>query len=473
MAAMTFQSNQTSPRASVSAAHEPDLLDLVPGYSIIAKSALVISGVVFALLGVGHLFLLPEGLRELMFTCALLSSTMLIGARVAVQWGKLPLSYLRFVPLFVVVTAWLNTSLHLVASGDPMQTTNLAIVLVCAGIILFSRLEFLLVATGCFAAWALAENVTTIVGGSWLHYGVHLGQALVISGTTFFWKRHVLIRNYQLRQEQYKARAAEHRSLLSAHAKAIEAEKSFRRALQADASKSMFLANMSHELRTPLNSVVGFAQLLKDRSEIARNPALVSEYAECIHGSGTQLLALINQILDFSRANAGVIKLAESQIDVYATLREILKQMSVLATESGVSLHLPETSGRILLLGDDLRIRQVLTNVISNAIKFTRSGGRIDVAASVQHDGVRITVRDTGIGIAVQDLAHIFEPFIQAESGLSKSPQGTGLGLAISKRLVELHDGTIELKSVLDEGTTVTIQFPSSRTISVQTKKTA
>jgi signal transduction histidine kinase len=347
-----------------------------------------------------------------------------------------------------------------------LQSTNLAILVIASAFVLLDWLEFGAVVVASFLAWGAAFSLAPSSGSDqhWVHYGLHLFEAMGFAAAIQYWKMLTLVRNFKLRQEQGHLRHAEHQSLLAAQAKAIEAERNLRRALEADTAKSMFLANMSHELRTPLNSVVGFAELLRDRGTIASNPVLVAEYAACIHTSGEHLLGLINQILDFSRANAGVIKLTETDVDVCETVHEISRLLSPQAAEAGVELNVSCPTGPVILFADDLRLRQVVTNLLANAIKFTPKDGRVHAAVRMDQGGCVIEIRDTGIGIAAPDQGRVFEPFVQAESGLAKTHQGTGLGLPISKKLVELHGGTIALKSALGEGTTVTVRFPAERT---------
>ena len=443
----------------------PDIRELVPGIDDMLVTMLALGAGLYGIIFVAHYFVLPVGIREVMLLASGVACLMLFGAWVMARFGLLGSRLMNQTGLFACGIAWLNCALHLWLSGDAIQTTNLSIVVLAASIILLDSAEFACVVGACALSWVSAAFLShhSEVPQNWLHYGIYMFEAIVFGVTTFVWKRAVLMRSHELQREQVRARASEHRSLLSAQAKAIEAEKNLRRALDADAAKSMFLANMSHELRTPLNSVVGFAQLLKERQEISHNPALVEEYADCIHGSGTHLLGLINQILDFSRANAGVIKLAEAEIDVPQTLVEICRQLSPQAEEADVKLEVKRDSGDVRLHADDLRLRQIVTNIVANAIKFTPARGHVDVSTRVENGCVVVEVRDNGIGIAKQDQTRIFEPFVQAEAGHAKSHQGTGLGLPISKKLVELHGGTLAIVSTLGEGTTVTVRFPAQR----------
>lgn len=436
-------------------------------------SVLDLGGALYAVLTVAHLFMLTGDTRTIMMSVAASSCAFLLSVRAAFAMKLIAREWHKHASFLVLAICWANCTTHLWLTGEAFQSTNLAIVIIACGFILLDWLEFAAIVGASWISWATAFMFASTAGGDqhWVHYGLHLFEAIGFAIATQYWKMHTLLRNHDLRQEQTRLRRAEHHSLLSAQAKAIESERNLRRALAADASKSMFLANMSHELRTPLNSIVGFAELLRDRGNIASNPVLVAEYAACIHTSGAHLLGLINQILDFSRANAGAIKLTETNIDVCDTLHEISRLLSPQANEAGVELSVSCPTHPVVLHADDLRVRQVVTNLLANAIKFTPKGGRVSASVMLRDGGCVIEVRDTGIGIAAADQARIFEPFIQAEAGFTKSHQGTGLGLPISKKLVELHGGSVSLKSALGEGTTVTVRFPESRTRGTTTEE--
>ena len=239
--------------------------------------------------------------------------------------------------------------------------------------------------------------------------------------------------------------------------KALETElvEARRRAEEAAAAKSDFLANMTHELRTPLNAIVGFSGILR-RS--ARLEAEDAHHAGLIHDASTTLLELVNSVLDFSRLEAGAVEVEARPFDPAAPVRAIAELMTEQADAKGLTLRL-ETQGEIApLLGDASRIRQVLLNFLSNAIKFTREGG-ITLTLSQADAGndrgrMRVEVADTGIGVTEQQIGLLFERFTQADASVSRQYGGTGLGLAICKRTVELMGGAIGATSVPGKGST-------------------
>jgi signal transduction histidine kinase len=453
---------------------ESELIAAMPALPGMAKAGLLLAGVVFACLGVAHLFVLAPALQLPLAALAFVSSAFLLGVRIAFWTGHLPFGLIRYVLFLLCAVGWFNSTAHLWLSHEPMQLTNLAIVLILAGSFLLSREQFLAIGAATSWSWLVAfvTSDASMPAREWLHCSIFLAEAGLLSATIFYWRRRELLRHVDLKRERAQARSGEHLSLLAAQSKAIEAERNLRRALEADASKSMFLANMSHELRTPLNSVVGFAQLLRDRPEIAARPELVRDYAECIQTSGTHLLGLINQILDLSRANAGGMNLNETRVDVAETAIEITRLLSPQAAEAKVGLAAQVGAGQHVIRADDLRVRQILTNLVANAVKFTPAGGRVDVTVGRDGSGLVVEVRDTGVGIAMQDIGRVFEPFVQADGGLSKRHHGTGLGLAITRKLVELHGGSIGVKSVLGEGSVFTVRFPVERIEDVPMRST-
>ncbi|GAB4180360.1 MAG: hypothetical protein OHK0024_18950 [Thalassobaculales bacterium] len=231
----------------------------------------------------------------------------------------------------------------------------------------------------------------------------------------------------------------------------------------ADAAKSAFLANMSHELRTPLNGIIGFAELI--RSEMfGPLPQRYKDFAENIHDSGQMLAALINDVLDMAKINAGGMTLHEHLVEPARLIAREITNVRMRADAGGVALHseLPPALPRLQV--DELRMRQVLMNLLSNAVKFTLAGGSVTVGAGVLPDGrFAITVSDTGIGMTEEEVRLARKPFRQVDSGIARRFEGTGLGLPIADRLVGLHGGSLEIDSEPGRGTTCTILLPAER----------
>ncbi len=243
---------------------------------------------------------------------------------------------------------------------------------------------------------------------------------------------------------------------------------------RANAAKSDFLALMSHELRTPLNAIIGFSEVLGTEMLGPLGQPRYREYANDVHGAGKHLLALINDILDLSKAAAGKFELHIEEIAPADIVNECLRLTRGKAHEGGLRLTSDLAPGLPNLLVDRLRFKQALLNLCSNAIKFTPPGGEVHVAAGQDEAGRFIlSVCDTGIGMAPEHIPLALEPFRQIASPFARQKEGTGLGLALVKSLVECHDGRLEIESVLHRGTTVRMILPPERTIHRRTALSA
>ena len=231
------------------------------------------------------------------------------------------------------------------------------------------------------------------------------------------------------------------------------------RAQQANAAKSEFLANMSHELRTPLNAINGFSEMMAKEMIGPLGDRRYVEYAQDIHNSGHHLLALINDILDMAKIEAGKHSLHLEQVDLCGVAEEAVRLMRNRADDGGliVSLDMPDLPR---VEADHRAVKQVILNLLSNSIKFTPRGGQVRIAARAVGEVVQISVMDTGIGISKEDLDRLAQPFQQVEHQHAKTQHGTGLGLALSKSLVELHEGRFDMASEPGRGTTVSFTLP-------------
>jgi signal transduction histidine kinase len=225
--------------------------------------------------------------------------------------------------------------------------------------------------------------------------------------------------------------------------------------------KSEFLANMSHELRTPLNAVIGFSEVLSEKMFGELNEKQ-EEYLKDIHASGTHLLSLINDILDLSKIEAGRMELELTDFDLPQAIDNALTLVRERAGRRGIALEhsVDERLGEIR--GDERKVKQVLLNLLSNALKFTPAGGRVEVRAGLVDGMAQISVTDTGVGIAPEDQEAVFEEFRQVGTA-EKKAEGTGLGLALCRKFVELHGGRIWVKSHVGVGSTFTFTIPARR----------
>ena len=236
----------------------------------------------------------------------------------------------------------------------------------------------------------------------------------------------------------------------------------------ANQAKTEFLANMSHELRTPLNAVIGFSTLMRDRAWGPLHDKY-SEYAELMCDAGTHLLTIVNDILDIARAEAGKLQLNEDEIDLAHLVMQTSRFIRELAAKSNVEFHTKASDDLPHFRGDEVKLRQILLNLLGNAVKFTPAGGQVILSVNRSaNGGVLIDVSDTGIGIPEDKMELAMSPFGQIDSKLARKFEGTGLGLPLTKRLVELHGGTMKIVSEVAEGTTVSVLLPASRVIAGQ-----
>lgn len=245
----------------------------------------------------------------------------------------------------------------------------------------------------------------------------------------------------------------------------LEAENARLNAEAASRAKTQLLARVSHELRTPLNAIIGFSEILEQELFGPLGDARYVDYSKDIHQSGAHLLVLINDIIDLSRLESGSYRLEDAPLDLAQPIEASMRLVRQMSIQKSVEL----INGGVeapWVMADERALRQILINLVSNAVKFTRKGGTVLVRAATSEDGgVDLIVRDTGVGIPRDDLDRLFEPFVRASNSETASESGTGLGLAIVRSLTELLGGKVTIESELDVGTTVRVRLPASRAI--------
>lgn len=234
---------------------------------------------------------------------------------------------------------------------------------------------------------------------------------------------------------------------------------------EANRAKSAFLANMSHELRTPLNAIMGFSEVMKDQHlGLMHNPRYLS-YAADIHASGRYLLGIINDILDLSKIEAGKMSLEqEEEFPLRQALAGALAMCSSLGEKFGVQLHYELPPEEVHLMAVERMVRQIVINLVGNAIKFTPAGGFVDVAGqSLGCGGYAVRVQDSGIGMSKEDITKALSPFGQVQNKMTATHNGTGLGLPLAKAMLELHGGSLRIESQPGRGTLIVMNFPANR----------
>lgn len=228
----------------------------------------------------------------------------------------------------------------------------------------------------------------------------------------------------------------------------------------ADAAKTRFLATMSHELRTPLNAIIGFSEMIAQEQSLMLGAAQRKEYAQLINDSGQHLLSLVNGILDMSKMESGTFEIASEPFAPRASLLHCCNLLALKARENGIDVITDAPQDLPVMTGDPRAFKQIVLNLIANAIKFTERGGQVCVAAAVSGSQLTLRISDTGVGIAPDDLKRIGAPFFQAGTTYQRRHEGTGLGLSIVKSLVALHLGELTVQSRVGEGTAVTVKLP-------------
>ncbi|WP_257193761.1 MULTISPECIES: sensor histidine kinase [unclassified Bradyrhizobium] len=228
----------------------------------------------------------------------------------------------------------------------------------------------------------------------------------------------------------------------------------------ADAAKTRFLATMSHELRTPLNAIIGFSEMIAQEQALMLGAAQRREYAQLINDSGQHLLSVVNGILDMSKMESGNFEIASEPFAPRASLLHCCNLLALKARENGIDLITDAPHDLPVMTGDPRAFKQIVLNLVANAIKFTERGGQVSVSAAVTGSQLMLRISDTGVGIAPDDLQRIGAPFFQAGKTYQRRHEGTGLGLSIVKSLVALHLGELTVQSRLGEGTAVTVKLP-------------
>jgi two-component system cell cycle sensor histidine kinase PleC len=224
---------------------------------------------------------------------------------------------------------------------------------------------------------------------------------------------------------------------------------------------------MSHELRTPLNTIIGFSKILREQNGAGRSKEEIIQYASLINDAATNLLAVINDILDISKMQSGRYTLDNREVSIESAIEDVIEMLRDQAREAQVTLNFERQDRLPPVRGDETKLSQILINIISNAIKFTKAGGRVVIMAQRSRGaGVSIHVRDTGVGMSEEEIEVAMRPFGQVDGSRSRWREGTGLGLPIARSLVELHGGSLQIVSRPGEGTEVSVLLPAAHLVS-------
>ncbi len=370
----------------------------------------------------------------------------LLTAAVWFERNQLPASLAHPVAAGIGALVIVNCLLLIVSAADPRQTTNLMVAQIGFGCLLLSVGWFSLLSALSIGGWLWVVGDRR-AEADWNHFGIALIEAMLFGA---------LVLAVRLRAQRRLQRLRLEDEILKRHLQAANAA-----AKVAVKAKSEFLANMSHEIRTPMTAMLGMTELL----QLTELDATQRDYADTVARSGDALVQIVNDILDFSKIEAGQLSLEEVRFDVQELVTDVRELLRVKAKQKDLELRTTVADDIPRhYLGDPTRIRQVLVNLIGNAIKFTHRGHvTLHVDAMPIEEGrhqVSFAVEDTGIGIAVEHQKRVFEAFTQADTSTTRRYGGTGLGLAISNQLAHLMGGELILKSTRDEGSTFTLSVP-------------
>ncbi|MCM1987272.1 PAS domain-containing sensor histidine kinase [Methanococcoides seepicolus] len=228
----------------------------------------------------------------------------------------------------------------------------------------------------------------------------------------------------------------------------------------ANRAKTEFVANMSHELRTPLNLIIGFSDVINSENQGSLNE-YQKKYTSNVLANGKHLLNIINEILDFSKVEGGKMELNIEEIILTKVIEEIETSIIPLSSNKNIELTFNMDVRKPIIKADMMKFKQILYNLVSNAIKFTDQGGSVTIGGKISEDLVHISVKDSGIGISPKDQAKLFDPFFQVDSSTTREYGGTGLGLTLVKKFVEMHHGNIWIESEIGKGSTFTFIIPT------------
>ena len=409
-----------------------------------------------------HFVVLPPDQKMILVPLAGLTTFYGLAVMAALFREKLGPRHVVAVMSVLCMLLVLNSVVHLYIDGNPRLTTNLLLVAVAIGF----AAPILPVVAVANTAMATGLVVTILArplvpGDEWIHYGIALIFATLLSHTCCAmragWMKRLIESQFAQECVQNQLRVAND----EIRERAMATQEALARELEANEVKSQFLAMISHEIRTPLNGIVAMAELLserdKDQSELKK--------IDVIRKSSDVLLNVINDVLDMSKIEAGKVEIERVEFDLVSELEALEIVFQSQAEEKGLGFSMDIGAQiPVRVAGDPLRLRQILNNLLNNALKFTSEGEiGLVVEATRKDDGrgeVRFLVRDTGIGMTAEEVSRLFRPFVQSDASISRKYGGTGLGLSVSKELALLMSGTINVASTPGAGSTFTLTLP-------------
>lgn len=443
-------------------AHRQDNLD--PGYmkrelhALFYDSIFPIStclGILYLIFAPFHWSLLEEPAATVMTFIAALSAGIAGAIALAARANQLPHKHAYFFGFVIAGLTLVNSAAHMWLTQDLDQSSNFALIFVAVGLFFLSRPRLAVVYVITFFVWAVLAFHVPDLENEQAHFAVMNLQAMAVG---------VLALEIRLRGNKRLIRMQVEASVRERQlAEALSNAQLLATVERENRTKTEFLANMSHELRTPLNAILGFSEAMSKQMFGALGNERYVAYSQDIHNAGSHLLSLVNDILDLSRIELDGLNISTQQIDFERVCNNCMAIIRGRAERGGVSLQLEASSPFPCIETDERRLKQIIINLMNNAVKFTPAGGTVTLELnSSPCGGAILRVRDTGIGMSADEVHNALQPFWQADSGLDRAFEGTGLGLALVQELLTLMHGTLTIESEPGQGTTVTVILPRS-----------
>ena len=406
----------------------------------------------YSILCVLHYLTLPPAFAQVMIPLSLVSMVAAYAIRRLVRDKKVKVEHTYTTSFAILFLVLINSAVHMWITGDIKQSTNFALMFVAVGLFFLTPRYIAVAYALIFTIWLSLSLSLGAAGGDILHFGIMNLQAVVIGYLSYFLRIRVNRRLINMRSEALVRE--------SELAKALETSRLFAAAERENKAKTEFLANMSHELRTPLNAILGFSEIMKEETFGPHAVDKYREYSQDIFTAGDHLLSLVNDILDLSRIELNEQAYNIRPVNITRACENCITIVRQHAERRGIKLTYDVPQNLPVLQTDERRLKQVLTNLLNNAVKFTPPKGKIRLEVSAEPDKICIRVSDTGIGMTAEELANATKPFWQAETGLDRSFEGTGLGLALVTEMLKMMKGELTLQSAPGLGTIATVRLP-------------
>jgi signal transduction histidine kinase len=409
--------------------------------------------VLFLIFAVAHAVVLPPALRLEMIAIALVSAAVSAAIGLGVKFEFLENRFSHAAGFTLVGLCVLNSAVQMYLTDDVYQSTNFGLLVVAMGLFFLSRIHLVVSFLFILSIWFAVVRSTVGFADESVHFSFMMFMAMVMAALA----QEIRLRAYHRLIAMRADADVREKKLATALAKA----QLYASVERENKAKTEFLANMSHELRTPLNAILGFSEAMQQEIFGPLGSPRYRGYSHDIHNAGTHLLSLVNDILDLSRIELDGLAITSQKIDFARVCNNCLSIVRGRAERGGVQLIFDATPPFPAIETDERRLKQVLINLLNNAVKFTPAGGSVTLQlCGDSNGGAIVRVRDTGIGMSKEEVEQALTPFWQADAGLDRAFEGAGLGLALVTELLHVMQGRFALESEPGVGTVVTVTLP-------------